>query len=141
MGQHFAVAQRLAGRAAQRDAGALQAEDFVNQSRTALFRGEHRIDPRVDPRVELGPRPIQDEHSASLGRAGLVELLLPAADRLAGLGPDFERAENAPRVVHVQPRGGDRIDFDQAAKQRAGPVALFVGRALRGEIPNRRAVP
>ncbi len=121
--EHLAIADRLACREPERFPLRRQPADLVDQTRL-----DHRLDPGFDSLVLFGSGALEDEDPALAGWGARLELHLLVADRLAGLAVDFERADQSPRVVGVNLRGGQRVDLLKAVVEyprRQGGGLLF----------------
>jgi hypothetical protein len=102
---------------------------------------EHRARPLFDALVERARRCVQaDDAMRTLVRARVAPpLLLPIAERPAGLVPHLERPHDALLVVRVDARGGARIGACELGVQlgRAFELEASLELGAQGAIDRR----
>ncbi len=130
---HLPIAHRLRGRLTQRPL-------TLEQSRHLLHKTllKHDLDSTIYPAVERLPRPIEQEDPALFRRRGTIELLLPLADRGAGLLKNLKGPNQAARVVAMETLGRSRIALAELTVQGARLSSLFFCQLLtQGRISGR----
>ncbi len=119
--QNLAITDGLAGSPPKRPLSDQQPPNFIDQT-----RGEHCVDPAVDPLDKFLPRPSQREYPALIGRSRSLKLLLESGNGLAGFQMDFESPDHTPSVARMQPPSAGGINRGQSLKKGFIPFAVGV---------------